>query len=340
MRAARRPRARGAHARRQPAAARRRGVARRCGARRRADARHPGAAGAGRSAQTTLARVLGVTDGHGRRWTRRGCSTRGARRRRPRASAAAASAGRSPRQAAVDLARAQEDVLAQDRSAARSSCSRASSRAAAARTRTGRSTAAPTAWASSAPTGRPACRSSSRTCSTSRACARAGPRPRHRRAPRRARYDEALLTRHEPAAGGGRHGRCRPRRCRRTRRCSSRPRSRARRRRAPATRPGLASIVEVAEAQSLLAQARVSGRGRARRRVAGAAGRGGRAGRPRAVRRRSLRAVGSAASHVVDPRGPSAPHHGPRRGHRRRADGRRSPSAGCGPTSFPISICR
>ena len=44
---------------------------------------------------------------------------------------------------------------------------------------------------------------------------------------------------------------------RRTRRCSLPPRSRARRRRARAIKPGLASIVEVADAQSLLAQAEV-----------------------------------------------------------------------------------
>ncbi len=113
----------------------------------------------------------------------------------------------------------------------------------------------------------------SRTCSTSRACARARPR---RRASTRA--ETALLRRsaaddHEPAAGGGRAWSQAARAV-----AANTPVQLAAAQQSEAQararyEAGLASIVEVADAQSLLAQAEVPGSARARRRVARAAGR-------------------------------------------------------------------
>ena len=272
----------GPHARGQSAASGRRGVARRCGARRRADARHPGAAGAG-VAQTTLGTVLGD-----RRWRRgrmRAAPARAAARDARHRSAAAPRRIRwcsRVRRPSTSRARARRSW---PRPIGRGCiCSRASSRAAAGRIRTGSSMAARTAWGSSAPTGRPACRWSFRTCSTSPACGRGRRPPRASRAPKRARYDEAVLTvTSQQRTAGAMVDAARaiaqntPIQLAAAQQSEAQARARY--------EAGLASIVEVAEAQSLLAAGGVSGCGRAGGRVARAAGAGRRAGKRRAVHR-------------------------------------------------------
>ena len=80
-----------------------------------------------------------------------------------------------------------------------------------------------------------------------------------------------------------------------------------------------------------------AGSARARRRLARAARR---SRRRRATSRRFSISCASRrefAGHVVDPRRPPSSHHGPGRGHRRRADGACSRSAGCASTSSPTS---
>ena len=101
----------GAHARRQPAATRRRCVAQRRRTRRRADAPHSGAADADAGADDAGARA--------RRDDRRPCTIDGddaarrdCRRRTSRRAAVDAHPLAQVHQAAVDAARAQEDVLA------------------------------------------------------------------------------------------------------------------------------------------------------------------------------------------------------------------------------------
>ena len=199
-------------------------------------------------------------------------------------------------------ARAQEDVLARtDLPARLSAVERLRARQRREPERRA-STAASTGSGSIARTGRPACRSCSRTSSTSRACARARPPRRRRRARRRRCYDEALLTvtsQQQAAAAMLQAARAV---------AANTPvqlRGRAaerERRRAPATTPASPSIVEVADAQSLLAQAEVQDQ-LARVDVWRALlADGGRARRPRAVSRRSFASRRSVAGHVADSR--------------------------------------
>ena len=322
-RAPRRPRARGAHARRQPVAARaprRRAPTPSAPPRRRALIQARQARDARR--RSTLARVLGITTGPvAVDATTLLDDVR--RRRRPPARRRRSIRWRRSDQAAVDLARAQRRRAGADRSAAAVSCSPASSRAAAARTRTAPFDGGADGlgldranWAAGVQVVFP------EPVRLREPAGAARPRPPHRRARRRARYDEARADRDEPAAGGRRRW---SRRRARSRANTPVQLAAAQQSEAQARaryEAGLASIVEVAEAQSLLAQAEYQDAARAGRRVAGAAGAGRRAGQPR---RRFVdlvhRVRGSALDHVVDPRRAPPPDHGPRRGHRRRADG-------------------
>ena len=187
--------------------------------------------------RSTLARVLGITTarvaidaGDAARSRCRPMRRDAGARRRIR--------WRRSRQAAVDVARAQEDVLARtDRprvylqSSVFARGSGANPNGAARRRRS-------TASASTAPTGRPACRwcfpNAVRLLEPARAQGGGGA---HRRAPRAALLRRGGPDGHEPAAGGGGDGRRRRARSPRTRRCSSPRRGRAKRRRARATRP-------------------------------------------------------------------------------------------------------
>ena len=232
-----RARARGAHPRRQSAAPGRRGLARRCRAGRRADARDSGASGRSSWRRSTLARVLGDDDRPGRPSMRR--------RLLDRASAGDARADcrrathplAQSRQAAVDVARAQEDVLSRRRIGRGSICSRASSRAAAAPNPNGQLDGGVDGlgleranWAAGVQVVFPNVFDFA-SLRARRAAAAASTRA-ETRALRRGAADGD-----QPAAGGGRDGRRRPGPSPRTRRCNSPRRSRAKRRRAPATRP-------------------------------------------------------------------------------------------------------
>ena len=110
--------------------------------------------------------------------------------------------------------------------------------------------------ASIARTGRPACRCCFRTSSISRACGRERPRPRHRSRASTALYDEALLTitnEQQTAAALLQTTRAiaanTPVQLAAAQQSESQARARY--------DAGLASIIEVADAQSLLAQAEV-----------------------------------------------------------------------------------
>ena len=203
-------------------------------------------------AQTTMTRVLGITAG--------AITIDGANllNELPATDVNAAEMSMHPlaqvHQAAVDATRAQEEVLARTDRPRLFVQSSVFARGSGANPDGQLDGGFRRSRVSNARIGRRACKSSFRTSSTSPVCAPAK-LPRRRRNGRRPRCTTRRGSR-LPASSRRRRPWCRRRgRSRRTRPCNSRPRSRANPRRARAIEAGLASILEVADAQSLLAQA-------------------------------------------------------------------------------------
>ena len=172
-----------------------------------------GASDAWSLAQTTLSRVLGIDNGPVTVEFDRPAATRRRRRAEPRRRV---SPPEHPlvqsSQAAVDVARAREEVLARDESAAHLSAVERLRPRKWCESRMGHSMVAPMAWVWSAPIGPRACRWSSPICSTLRACgarrAAAGRLDSRRKRPLRGsppHCNEPAANRGSGARGGARH---------------------------------------------------------------------------------------------------------------------------------------